>query len=1185
MDDRDKTKKELIQELNNLRARLHNSAIGADNISMPVQDLLETSTLFNIIVDVILILDPESGVVLKANNATIDILGFTPEQIYQGHQQGLTICKYFLPGNEGHARLMAVKAEKRIRFNTTINHKDGYPIFIEGLLTNVSLSGSDYVLAVFWDIMERKKAEKETKESQEKYRKLVDNLANEYFFYTHDANGIFTYLSPSIIDILGYTQEEFSTHYSEYLSDNPVNDEVTRKSEESIKGIKQDPYLVEILHKSGDLRWLEVTEVPIFNENGTVVAIEGIAHDITKRVQAEKALKKSEEKFRGFMESATDAFSIWDSDLNLIENNQAGMYLMPPGTRKEDVIGKSILELSPEIKKTERYYKYMEVLLTGTPFRVDDMIPDQKYGDKHLATRAFKVGNHLGMITTDITEIKTIEKSLRQSEERLRSLYKGTPVPTYTWKYIDGDFQLVDYNDAAVRMTNNNVSQFVGKKASEMYRDMPEVIEDMNRCYHEKFSIEVDMPYRFQVSGELKYLSVKYAYIPPDSILVHSEDITEKKATIEALQERERRYRLLAENVMDVIWTTDLDLNYTFITPSVLQLSGYHPEELIGTNLLANITDEFQTIAREIIKEEVTNEQNRTDHTIKSRTFQMMRKHKDGQPIWVEARVSWLRDQTGKPIGTLGVSRDITERKNAEEALSESELLYHTTIDSLEDSISLVDRDLKITLFNETFLNWCGELGLETDVVGKHIKEVFPFLADSILDEYMQVFKTGEMLFTEDENTINGRQYFTETSKIPVIEGNSVSRVITVIQNVTARKKADKDRAKLEDQLRQSQKMDAIGRLAGGIAHDFNNVLMGVRGGASLLKRHLDKDSKDFNTVLVIERASIHMAHLTDQLLTFARGREYLPEPNDLNKIVDEALELLPSTLKTQLIINRERTEGLPPVEADRIQIIQVAMNLFQNAHEAMDGKGEIFIQTSMADQDSLPESLKAGPDKYNVLHVWDTGPGISYESRKHIFDPFFTTKDYGRGLGLSAAYGIIQNHKGLITCEESPAGGAHFSVYLPVSRRAIIQDDDISIDGDRLLSKKTAMILVVDDDEISRETASSMLEMLGHRMMKAADGEEAVSLYSKHRHSIDAVLLDVMMPGIDGQEAFRRMMKINSEVRVIFTSGFHEGTTIQDDLKALAHGYLKKPYDIHKLDLVLHACLDLKSPTTDNME
>ncbi len=344
------------------------------------------------------------------------------------------------------------------------------------------------------------------------------------------------------------------------------------------------------------------------------------------------------------------------------------------------------------------------------------------------------------------------------------------------------------------------------------------------------------------------------------------------------------------------------------------------------------------------------------------------------------------------------------------------------------------------------------------------------------------------------------------------------------------RKRAEEERRKLEAQLRQVQKMEAIGTLAGGIAHDFNNLLMAIQGNVSLILMHMDSTHPYYERLKKIEEQVQSGARLTSHLLGYARKGRYEVKPLDLNQLVEETSETFGRTRK-EVTIHRELAEDLFAIEADQAQIEQVLLNLFVNAADAMSGGGDLILKTMNTTQESMKGKLyDPKPGNYVLLMVTDTGIGMDKETMERIFDPFFTTKEMGRGtgLGLASAYGIIKGHGGYIEVDSKKGQGTTFSVYLPASerraRKAVRR-------GDQMV-KETETVLLVDDKQGIREVGQELLEAMGYRVLIAKDGKEAVEVYKKNQDNIDIILLDILMPNMGGGEAHDMMKEINPGIR-----------------------------------------------------
>ncbi|GAB4337770.1 MAG: hypothetical protein Kow0099_11400 [Candidatus Abyssubacteria bacterium] len=371
--------------------------------------------------------------------------------------------------------------------------------------------------------------------------------------------------------------------------------------------------------------------------------------------------------------------------------------------------------------------------------------------------------------------------------------------------------------------------------------------------------------------------------------------------------------------------------------------------------------------------------------------------------------------------------------------------------------------------------------------------------------------------------------------------------------------------------------MESIGTLAGGIAHDFNNLLGGILGYASFLKSKLSGGDAHYRYVDTIERSAMRAAELTSQLLGFARGGKYDAKPLNLNKVIEETLEIIGRTLDKSIEIRSRLCEELPTVEADAAQMQQVLMNLCVNAGDAMPHGGTLLVETEVAvlGEDYVRTHLGSQPGVYVVVSVSDTGVGMSRETVKRIFEPFFTTKEKGKGtgLGLAMVYGAVKNHGGSIRVYSEPGAGTTFKVYLPSNgapEQAELSVAEAVQGGDEL-------ILVVDDEETIRSLVKDTLESYGYRVLVAENGEEAVSLYGERGEEIDLVILDMMMPKMGGRETFQRLRELNPGIKALLSTGYSQNGKAQEILDSGVLGFLQKPYQTHELLSKLRSVLDAK--------
>jgi two-component system cell cycle sensor histidine kinase/response regulator CckA len=402
----------------------------------------------------------------------------------------------------------------------------------------------------------------------------------------------------------------------------------------------------------------------------------------------------------------------------------------------------------------------------------------------------------------------------------------------------------------------------------------------------------------------------------------------------------------------------------------------------------------------------------------------------------------------------------------------------------------------------------------------------------------------------------NGNKREIEISHAPFVYEGRPAEILSV-RDLSERKE-------LENQLRQAQKMEAIGTLAGGIAHDFNNLLTGIQGNVSLMLMDMDSTRPRYERLKNIEKQVQSAARLTSHLLGYARKGKHEVKPVDLNRLVDDTSETFGRT-KKQIAVHREFAEDLSAIEADQGQIEQVLWNLFVNAADAMPGGGDLTLKTvNVPDREMKGKVYDAKPGNYVRLTVTDTGTGMDKETMERIFDPFFTTKEVGRGtgLGLASAYGIIRAHAGYIDVESKKGHGTTFSIYLPASEKRVEKSIKTAVD----VMKGTGTVLLVDDEEVILEVGQDLLEAMGYRVLTARDGKEAVEVYRKNRDVIDIVVLDMVMPTMDGGSAYDRMKEINPDVRVLLSSGYSIDGEATEIMARGCDGFIQKPFNIKGL-------------------
>jgi PAS domain S-box-containing protein len=504
----------------------------------------------------------------------------------------------------------------------------------------------------------------------------------------------------------------------------------------------------------------------------------------------------------------------------------------------------------------------------------------------------------------------------------------------------------------------------------------------------------------------------------------------------------------------------------------------------------------------------------------------------------------------------------VSMREETKAALRQSEEKFRSLFEQAGDYILLLevteDKGLVIADANHAACKMHGYT--REEFIGTPITNMDRGLDDERLQNVMERILSGEALqFETTHLKRDGTIFPVEVSAKRLDTKEGPPLVLSIERDITERKK-------LEDQLRQSEKMQAIGQLAGGIAHDFNNQLVGVLGYADLLVSRLE-DPTLSHYAENIKKAATRSADLTKQLLAFSRKGKNLSIPVEINKVLVEVVAILEHSIDKRIEI-RQHLNVRPSIAlGDPTQLQNVFLNLALNARDAMPKGGKLIFETDIAELDddfcqNHPYQIPHG--RYLKVSVTDAGAGMSQETQRRIFEPFFTTKEQGKGtgMGLASVYGTVRNHQGAITVYSELGHGTTFNVYLPLSESEELPEEPIQ----RTPAKGTARVLMVDDEEMVRNVGAAMLRALGYEVMTCQDGEEAVECYRNSWKHIDLVILDMIMPRMNGREAFMAMREINPDIRAILSSGYSINGEAQGILDEGVLAFIGKPFDRAKL-------------------
>jgi len=753
------------------------------------------------------------------------------------------------------------------------------------------------------------------------------------------------------------------------------------------------------------------------------------------------------------------------------------------------------------------------------------------------------------------------ERSLL-SEEQLRLALKAAHLGIWDWDIFSGKI-----NYSITTEVNFGITQgsFEGTYESFLKRIHPEdyqlVTQALNNALENKS--EYDIEFRVVWADNSVHWVASKGQVYADKsgkaarIIGVNMNITERKQSEETLRQSEERFRTIVDTAQEGIWVLDSYANTTYVNQRMLEMLGYTMEEMLGRSLFTFMDD----VAR---IEAIDNFERRQKGIKEQHDLRFLRK--DGSEIWTIISTNPLVDKTGECIGLLGMLTDITERKLSEQKICEQAAL----LDITSDAIWVQGHDQKILFWNkgaEHLYGWKAE-----EALGKNANELlYKQLSPKVSKNLNTLATVGEWQGELHQITKEGREIIVESRWTMVRDetGEPIS-VLTVNTDITEKKQ-------LEKQFLRTQRLESLGTLAGGIAHDLNNVLAPILMAVQLLELKL-KDAHSQQLISLLEMNVKRGADLVRQVLSFARGIEGERTDIQIGHLILEIKKVLSETFPKSITIRTDvQVNDLWTVCGDATQLHQVLMNLCVNARDAMPEGGVLNILTRniVINEKSSQVNPDAKPGSYIVIHVSDAGTGIPPEILDKIFEPFFTTKELGKGtgLGLSTAIGIIKSHGGFMNVYSQVGKGTEFQVYLPATPKTTTPQI-MTGHSCEVLTGKGELVLMVDDEAAICEVAKASLESFDYKVMTANDGIEAIALYTQHREDIKVVIIDMMMPSMDGATAIQILQRINPEVKIVVASGLMSNEKVTEVSRSGIATLLPKPYTTEQLLNTLHALL-----------
>ncbi|MGI0490260.1 PAS domain S-box protein [Alkalinema pantanalense CENA528] len=1111
--------------------------------------------LFDYALDAILIADDE-GRYLDANPAACQLFGVTKDELLRASVANfadpsldiIQVWQTFLQVGQlsGEFRLFRPDGTTRAtEFNAIAN-------FIPGRH-----------LSILRDVSDRKQVETELQESEEIFRQFAEN-SHAVIWIAHPTTLDNLYVSPAYETVWGRSRQSLIEYPDSWLeSIHPDDlDRVQTKLQQQRQG-SSSAVEYRIIQPDGTVRWIWDWGFAIRDEFGQVYRYGGIAEDVTDRKQAELEVRK----FVALAENSSEFIGICGMDWVPFYVNAAA----------KQMLGLSDVAFLQNLSVRDCFFPEDQDFIINNFF--PQVLRDGR-AEVEIRFRHFQTGEALWMIynvvcirdeneepialatlSRNITDRKRIEIELQQREAFLSSVYNGANEAIFAIDVRNNDFYYAGFNHLAEQYGGVSSQDSQGKTPEEAYGSQIGAFfrQNYERCLQSDTSISYEE--QNILDGRRIWTLTTLSPIRNDQgeivrIVGTAINITDRKLVEEALRESEARWQFALEGSGDGIWDWDAQTNTVFFSHQWKAMLGYADSEI------GNTLDEWESRVHPEDKEQCYADLNQH---FQGKTPIYKSEHRvrcnDGSYKWILDRgqvIEWTAD--GKPLRVIGTHTDITDRKLAEQKIREQAAL----LEIASDAIFVRDLNNRILYWNpaaERLYGWTA-----AEAIGQQADQLLQDYSASIETIVQRVSDTGQWQ-GEVCNTIKTGKQITVETRWTLIrdESGKPQSILSVDTDITEKKL-------LEAQFYQAQRLESLGTLASGIAHDLNNVLTPVLAISKLLQlKPLNLQEEQAQQMLkIVEDSARRGADMIQQILTFTRSTGGEQTPVEVVSLLQDVIKVIQPTFPKSIEIYQKIPDTpLALVSANATQLHQVLLNLCVNARDAMPKGGVLTLSVDnfYVDEIFARMTLDSQVGNYVLFTVTDTGTGIPPEIRDRIFDPFFTTKEpgSGTGLGLSTVLGIVKNHGGFLQLTSQVGEGSQFKLYLPAIESTLETRSSVEICPEG----EGELVLIVEDDIPVQQATRASLEHYQYNTLVANNGIDAIELYTQHRNEVKVIIIDIMMPDMDGITAIRVLKSMNPQAVIVAVSGLSSHR--EAALAVGARLFLEKPYTLENLLYSVH--------------